>query len=260
MEEIGILLQLKFKFIGGTVQMKMTGKKFSAIALSLLLALVFASSVLADGVATPSEISKETPSEVITPVTSNTDVSTNNTDSSSSTSSSAAKTVTSAYATTYVAADGTQKAKFWEKNNSGAALFDEDNALAGYTNVEFAQASVTEGAAYDQAASVVATLVPQCKLFKVFEFDITSNGTAVHQLNGYVNVTVVRPADLVIGEGQQLVVYRLEDNGTLTKCECAVDDSYVSFLTNHFSTYIFSVEDVTAATNNTTTSPKTGEF
>ena len=83
--------------------MKKTGKKFSAIALSLLLALVFASSVLADGVATPSEISKETPGEVITPVTSNTDVSTNNTGSSS-----AAKTVTSAYATTYVAADGTQ--------------------------------------------------------------------------------------------------------------------------------------------------------
>jgi hypothetical protein len=240
--------------------MKMTGKKFSAIALSLLLALVFASSVLADGVATPSEIGKETPGEVITPVTSNTDVSTNNTGSSSSSSSSAAKTVTSTYATTYVSADGTQKAKFWEKNNSGAALFDENNALAGYTNVEFAQASVTEGAAYDQAASVVTTLVPQCKLFKVFEFDITSNGTAIHQLNGYVNVTVVRPADLVIGEGQQLVVYRLEDNGTLTKCECAVDDNYVSFLTNHFSTYIFSVEDVTTATNNTTTSPKTGEF
>ena len=48
--------------------MKKTGKKLSAIALSLLLALVFASSVLADGVATPSEINKETPSEVITPM------------------------------------------------------------------------------------------------------------------------------------------------------------------------------------------------
>lgn len=240
--------------------MKKTGKKLSAIALSLLLALTFASSVLADGVATPSEISKETPSEVITPVTSNTDVITSNTDSSSSSSSSAAKTVTSAYATTYVAADGTQKAKFWEKNNSGAALFDENNALAGYTNVEFAQQSVAEGERYDLVAHIMGNYVPQNKLFKVFEFDITSNGTAVHQLNGYVNVTVVRPADLVIGEGQQLVVYRLEDNGTLTKCECAVDDSYVSFLTNHFSTYIFSVEDVTTATNNTTTSPKTGEF
>lgn len=240
--------------------MKMTGKKFSAIALSLLLALVFASSVLADGVATPSEIGKETPGEVTTPVTSNTDVSTNNTGSSSSSSSSSAKTVTSAYATTYVAADGTQKAKFWEKNNSGAALFDENNALAGYTNVEFAQQSVAEGERYDLVAHIMGNYVPQNKLFKVFEFDITSNGTAVHQLNGYVNVTVVRPADLVIGEGQQLVVYRLEDNGTLTKCECAVDDNYVSFLTNHFSTYIFSVEDVTTATNNTTTSPKTGEF
>ena len=240
--------------------MKKTGKKLSAIALSLLLALTFASSVLADGVATPSEINKETPSEVITPVTSNTDVSTSNTDSSSSSSSSAAKTVTSAYATTYVAADGTQKAKFWEKNNSGAALFDENNALAGYQNVEFAQQSVAEGERYDLVAHIMGNYVPQNKLFKVFEFDITSNGTAVHQLNGYVNVTVVRPADLVIGEGQQLVVYRLEDNGTLTKCECAVDDNYVSFLTNHFSTYIFSVEDVTTATNNTTTSPKTGEF
>ena len=152
------------------------------------------------------------------------------------------------------------KAKFWEKNNSGAALFDENNALAGYQNVEFAQQSVAEGERYDLVAHIMENYVPQNKLFKVFEFDITSNGTAVHQLNGYVNVTVVRPADLVIGEGQQLVVYRLEDNGTLTKCECAVDDNYVSFLTNHFSTYIFSVEDVTTATNNTTTSPKTGEF
>ena len=238
--------------------MKMTGKKFSAIALSLLLALTIASSVFAGAVATPSEITKETPSEVMPPVTSDTDAGTNA--GTSNQGSSNAKTVTSAYATTYVAADGTQKAKFWEKNNSGAALFDENNALAGYTNVEFAQASVTEGERYDLVAHIMGNYVPQNKLFKVFEFDITSNGTAVHQLNGYVNVTVVRPADLVIGEGQQLVVYRLEDNGTLTKCQCAVDDSYVSFLTNHFSTYIFSVEDVTTATNNTTISPKTGEF
>ena len=57
----------------------------------------------------------------------------------------------------------------------------------------------TEGERYDLVAHIMGNYVPQNKLFKVFEFDITSNGTAVHQLNGYVNVTVVRPADLVIG-------------------------------------------------------------
>lgn len=240
-------------------------KKISVLVLSLLLVLTFASQVLADGLGagtntqteTPSNVTtpdtKETPSDVIPPITTNTDV------SSSSSSSTTTSTVAAKHTTTYVAADGTTKAKFWEKNDSGAALFDESGALAGYKEVEFAQSAVTAGAVYDKAAALVSSLVPQCKLFKVFEFDLTSNGTAIHQLNGYVNVTVVRPADLVIGQGQQLVVYRVEDNGTLTKCQCAVDDNYVSFLTNHFSTYIFSVEDVTTE-NSKVTSPKTGEF
>lgn len=48
------------------------------------------------------------------------------------------------------------------------------------------------------------------------------------------------------------MVYRLEDDGTLTRCDTTVENGVITFKTNHFSTYIVAEEDVTAVT-----SPKT---
>ena len=176
------------------------------------------------------------------------------------------ETVTDKYVTRYVAADGTVSVQYTDRNNSGTVLKAGDGVLPN--GAEFKQSVAKSGTAYDTAAAVSAML-PNTTNFFVYQFDITANGVDIHELSNYVKVTLSRPADLVIGEGQQLVVYRLEDNGTLTRCESAINDHFISFLTNHFSTYIFSVENVkgTATTtdaaaktaNSAAKSPKTGE-
>ena len=76
--------------------------------------------------------------------------------------------------------------------------------------------------------------------------------TQIHQLNGYVQVSVPMPANITVKEGKAIVVYRLEDDGTLTRCDTTVENGVITFKTNHFSTYIVAEEDVTAVT-----SPKT---
>jgi len=76
--------------------------------------------------------------------------------------------------------------------------------------------------------------------------------TQVHQLNGYVQVSVPMPANITVKEGKAIVVYRLEDDGTLTRCDTTVENGVITFTTNHFSTYIVAEEDVAAVT-----SPKT---
>ena len=89
--------------------------------------------------------------------------------------------------------------------------------------------------------------------FSVMEINLTdAANTQVHQLNGYVQVSVPMPANITVKEGKAIVVYRLEDDGTLTRCDTTVENGVITFKTNHFSTYIVAEEDVTAVT-----SPKT---
>ena len=59
---------------------------------------------------------------------------------------------------------------------------------------------------------------------------------ALHQLDGYVNVTVPLPDG--VAETAKLVVYRLEEDGSLTACETEISDGALTFQTNHFSTFV----------------------
>lgn len=96
----------------------------------------------------------------------------------------------------------------------------------------------------------------------VIDFDIMSvTGAAVHQLDDFVTVSLPIPEGITLGENQVLRVYRMEDDGTFTACETATANGIVAFATNHFSTYVFMVEDATASASaqTTATSPKTGE-
>ena len=67
--------------------------------------------------------------------------------------------------------------------------------------------------------------------------------------NGNVLVTIDVPSTLDANKG--LVVYRMEDNGTLTELKTSVENGKVSFETNHFSTYI--VAEKAAVAEETTT-------
>jgi LPXTG-motif cell wall-anchored protein len=72
------------------------------------------------------------------------------------------------------------------------------------------------------------------------DISLTSvSGIAIHQLNGYVSVTLPIPEGLSVSDGKTILVYRLEDDGSLTKCNSTVSNGTITFQTNHFSTYIF---------------------
>ena len=77
--------------------------------------------------------------------------------------------------------------------------------------------------------------------------------------NGNVLVTIDVPSTLDANKG--LVVYRMEDNGTLTELKTSVENGKVSFETNHFSTYIVAEKAAVAEETTTakTNSPKTGD-
>ncbi|MBQ8280225.1 MAG: glycosyl hydrolase 53 family protein [Roseburia sp.] len=100
---------------------------------------------------------------------------------------------------------------------------------------------------HEKADAAVKEHATAAKAFVVYEMNlIDEDGTQIHELEDYISVTVPMPEDIVVGEGQQLVVYRLEEDGTMTKCETTVEDGKVIFATNHFSTYVFVVEDMNA--------------
>lgn len=132
-----------------------------------------------------------------------------------------------------------------------AALADTNNVLP--TGATIAAATVTSGAAYEKAVEVIKAQVSGLGEYSVMEINLTdAANTQVHQLNGYVQVSVPMPANITVKEGKAIVVYRLEDDGTLTRCDTTVENGVITFKTNHFSTYIVAEEDITAVT-----SPKT---
>ena len=118
--------------------------------------------------------------------------------------------------------------------------------------------------------AVKDTLSSKVGKYAVLDINMTdAAGTKIQPLNnGNVLVTIDVPSTLDANKG--LVVYRMEDNATLTELKTSVENGKVSFETNHFSTYIVAekaavAEETTtaAAAKETTTaktnSPKTGD-
>lgn len=82
--------------------------------------------------------------------------------------------------------------------------------------------------------------------FSVQEINlINAEGTQLHQLDGYVIVTLPVPEGFTVSSTKTIGVYRLEEDGTLTKCTSSVVDGKLSFSTDHFSTYVFVEEEIT---------------
>lgn len=152
--------------------------------------------------------------------------------------------------TTYASDAGEAMRRVASESNPAIALDAAQDVVP--SGARFASATVTSGEVYDRAAGLVAQQVGGTAPFRVFEMNLTdSSNTAIHQLNGFVNVTLPIPEGLSAENGRMLVVYRVEDNGTLTRCETATRDGYLTFATNHFSTYVI-VEQTGAI------SPRTG--
>ena len=83
--------------------------------------------------------------------------------------------------------------------------------------------------------------------FTVQEINLKdADGTQLHQIGDYVVVTLPVPEGFTVSSTTTIAVYRLEDDGTLTKCTSTVVDGKLSFSTDHFSTYVFVEEPVAA--------------
>ena len=109
--------------------------------------------------------------------------------------------------------------------------------------------SITSGTVYDNAAAAAKAKIRGISVFAVLDISLTD--ASIHELAGYVEVTIPVPGNLTVGDGKTIAVYRLEEDGTtLTRCESSVANGMITFKTNHFSTYIVA---------NVPASPKMGE-
>ena len=139
-------------------------------------------------------------------------------------------------------------------------LENKDISIAGSVSVlpegaKFEVSSLAESAAsYIKAKGVLKEKKLDGK-FTVYEINLMgADGAQIHQLGDYVVVTLPVPEGFTVSKEKTIGVYRLEDDGTLTKCSSDVVDGKLSFSTNHFSTYIFVEENV--ANENVTTDNK----
>lgn len=99
---------------------------------------------------------------------------------------------------------------------------------------------LTDGSTYEKAVTAAKQL-KSCMLCQVMELKLFDDkNLALHQLDGYVSVTVPLPDG--VAETAKLTVYRLEEDGSLTACETEVSDGALTFQTNHFSTFVVTKE------------------
>lgn len=139
---------------------------------------------------------------------------------------------------------------FAEGNGDISIVGAEDYIPSG---AKFTSTELMSGDIYNQAAQIVSQKISGATGFRVFDMNLVdASNVAIHQLKGYINVTLPIPDGLSADNGKRLVTYRIEEDGSLTKCDTATSNGYLTFATNHFSTYVI-VEEEAA------TSPKTGE-
>lgn len=129
------------------------------------------------------------------------------------------------------------------KGNSTTA----DNVISDTTVVPANYTVRTEvyesGASYDAAVNAAKTTYGTENVVVVDINLNDENGAKVTQLSDYVDVRVDIPTTYTIQPGNTVVVYYLNDNGTLEECETVYNGNdpehrYVTFRTNHFSMYV----------------------
>ena len=126
--------------------------------------------------------------------------------------------------------------------NGDTEVVAADGVLPAGSSIKTEQ--ISAGEIWDAATKAVQNYV-ECKNYVVYKIDLTDGaGVSLHQLDGFVTVTMLLPAELTVDEKNTVVVYRLEEDGSLTKCDTVVADGRVSFATDHFSTYIFAEQEI----------------
>ena len=129
--------------------------------------------------------------------------------------------------------------------NNGISIKGSTSALPAGVKFEVSSLAKTSKS-YASAEKALSEKKLDSK-FTVQEINLKdAEGTQLHQMGDYVVVTLPVPEGFTVSSTTTIAVYRLEDDGTLTKCTSTVVDGKLSFSTNHFSTYVFVEEPVAA--------------
>lgn len=224
---------------------------------------------------TPSEPSKEpeTPSEPSTPAGSNnhptdsivTPAAPSNSNNSSSNTDVPAQlttTVVSDTETVERTTDGNEIRTIKNPSFTNITVSGDSSVISTGTKLDWEYAPKDSAKFILAADAIRNSTVVKSTTFSVVDFGLTDiNGTPIHQLDGYVEVTIPmqQACNHALAAGRTITVYRLEENGTLTKCDTSVvtnpdGTQNIVFKTNHFSTYIFAEEMIEV------TSPKTNDI
>lgn len=108
------------------------------------------------------------------------------------------------------------------------------NALAGQAAGSTVVLEITPVA----ASSLSAAQRQAVGTAPVMDLSLVSGGVAIHEYNSG-RITVTLPYALAEGRSAgDVVVYRLEDDGSLTPCETGYSDGKVTFTTTHLSKYV----------------------
>lgn len=109
---------------------------------------------------------------------------------------------------------------------------------------------IKEGTTYN---TVKTALEKVAEKFTAYDITLTSNGVKV-QPNGKVQISIPVPQGY---NTSKILVYRIADNGEKTKYDVTVKDNYITFETNHFSTYVVAEEKTETVTPSTPSVEKT---
>ncbi len=108
------------------------------------------------------------------------------------------------------------------------------------------------GEIFERAVTAMERYHADCTQYRVLEINLyDGNQTQIHQLSGRVKVSLAVPEGMTLPKGKTFVIYRLLEDGTLAECETTVENGTITFLTDHFSTFILAQKEADA--------PQTGD-
>ena len=166
----------------------------------------------------------------------------------------------------FSAADGT--AMRWvtaEQNNNFSISGSQANVPAGAV---FNANRVYTGDEFLRVAKAVASAKGDVK-YVAYDYKLeTAAGAEISKFNGHVDISMPIPTEFALENGKVVSVYYLNAAGKLERCNSIVDGNFVTFGTNHLSTFVYIEETAaqvaaspvvngTATATGVPTSPKT---
>ena len=126
-----------------------------------------------------------------------------------------------------------------QTNTLLAGAKDAIPAGSSLSTVEAAEGTQT----FNTAKSILAIYRPNATIAKVFNFNVFSkDAKPVKQANGKVAISIPIPEGLSVPAGMVLKVYKFNDDGTVTVCDCIIDNGRVVCGTDSFGTFAFVYE------------------